>query len=66
MKRMSTEEMEQTYAGGGTYKASCTLCSTYYTAAYTGAYGGLSWSTAKVLCEGKLKNHMIEVHYADL
>ena len=66
MKEVNVEEMKQIVAGGGTYKASCTMCNQYYTASYTGAYGGLSWSTAKVLCEGKLRNHVIEVHYANL
>lgn len=66
MKTMNTMEMKDVYAGSGTYVATCTMCPQQYSTSYIGVYGGLSWSTAKVLCEGKLRNHMIEVHYADL
>lgn len=65
MKSMNTTEMKRV-TGGGTYTAYCHYCSFSKEATYTGAYGGLSWSTAKVLCEGVVRNHEIEVHYDNL
>ncbi len=65
MKSMSTTEMKK-ITGGGTYIANCRFCTFSKKATYTGEYGGLSWSTAKVLCEGVVRNHEIEVHYDDL
>lgn len=65
MKSMSTTEMKEV-TGGGTYTAKCSFCGLKFEATYTGVAGGLSWSTAKVLCEGQLNNHIIDVHYDNL
>lgn len=67
MKPMNTTEMKRA-TGGGKYIAYCNWdgCDAYFSASYTGAVGGLSWSTAKTLCEGQLRNHVIEVHYDNL
>lgn len=51
--------------GGGTYRVDCPFgCGAHKEAFYLPL--AMSLATAKVVCEGWLRNHMIAEHYAKL
>lgn len=57
---MNEKEM-QDINGGATYTATCSHCGMTFGASYLPML--LSQAMAKVLCEGRLRNHITEVHY---
>ena len=51
----------QNVNAGATYSTSCPYCGQTFSTTYWPLL--VSQATAKVICEGKLHNHIIEVHY---
>lgn len=60
MELTSRNEMESISAGAK-YTATCSYCGATFETTYWPLL--VSQATAKVICEGKLHNHIIEVHY---
>lgn len=59
------KEAIQEINGGGTYRVDCPFgCGAHKEAFYLPL--AMSLATAKVVCEGWLRNHMIAEHYAKL
>lgn len=63
METVSRKEM-QSISAGATYSASCPYCGKTFKTTYWPLL--VSKATAKVICEGKLHNHIIDVHYGNL
>lgn len=63
MEVLSKKEMQGINAGA-TYSVTCPYCGDTFSTTYWPLL--VSQATAKVICEGKLHNHIIEVHYDNL
>ena len=63
MKRLSLKDTQEINAGA-TYSAKCNYCGKLFKATYWPFL--ISKASAKVACEGKLHNHIINSHYGNL
>lgn len=63
MKRLSLKDTQEINAGA-TYSAKCNYCGKIFKATYWPFL--ISKASAKVACEGKLHNHIINSHYGNL
>lgn len=60
MQLVCESEM-QSIVAGAKYTATCSYCGRKFITTYWPLL--ISKATAKVICEGKLHNHILEVHY---
>ena len=58
------EKEARTVFAGATYEATCPYCGMVFGTTYWPLL--ISEAVAKILCEGRLRNHIIEVHYDNL